>query len=132
MPTERYSPRLLEKIEYAGGNEVSFAVASRALERLAELPISAKHVQGITERLGRERVEKRDQEVAAFQAGTLQPTHAEPPQVAVISVGEGNRFGLPSREVLERLEGTLVYRTDENGTVTVTSDGHRLWIETER
>ena len=54
------------------------------------------------------------------------------PQVAVISVGQDNDFGHPSDDVLERLEGALVYRTDENGTVTITSDGHRLWIETER
>jgi competence protein ComEC len=54
------------------------------------------------------------------------------PQVAVISVGQDNRFKHPSDEVLERLEGTLLYRTDRNGRVTVTSDGHRLWIDTER
>jgi competence protein ComEC len=55
------------------------------------------------------------------------------PQVAVISVGSDNDFGHPSREVLERLgKNTLVYRTDQNGSVTVTSDGRRLWIETER
>jgi competence protein ComEC len=54
------------------------------------------------------------------------------PQIAVISVGEDNSFGHPSSEVLERLEGQLVYRTDENGTVTLSSDGHRLWIQTER
>jgi len=54
------------------------------------------------------------------------------PQVAVISVGEGNKFGHPASEVLERLEGTRCYRTDEDGTVSIASDGHRLWIETER
>ena len=54
------------------------------------------------------------------------------PQVAVIMVGDGNRSGHPSQEVLERLAGRLVYRTDENGTVSISSDGHRLWIETER
>ncbi len=55
------------------------------------------------------------------------------PQVAVISVGSDNDFGHPSREVLERLgKDTLVYRTDQNGSVTVTSDGRRLWIEPER
>lgn len=44
-----------------------------------------------------------------------------------------NRPKHPHDEVLERLEGTpLVHRTDENGTVTITSDGHGLWIETER
>jgi competence protein ComEC len=56
------------------------------------------------------------------------------PQVAVISVGTDNRFGHPAKDVLERLkeEGARVYCTDENGTVTVTTDGHTLWIETER
>jgi competence protein ComEC len=54
------------------------------------------------------------------------------PQVAVISVGADNRFGHPSEEVLERLDGTLVYRTDRNGTVAVASDGQRMWIEAER
>jgi len=54
------------------------------------------------------------------------------PQVAVIPVGEGNDFGHPAGEVLARLEGMLVYRTDERGAVTISSDGHKLWIETER
>jgi competence protein ComEC len=54
------------------------------------------------------------------------------PQVAVISVGQDNRFGHPAQEVLNRLDGMLVYRTDQHGTVTITSDGHRLWINTER
>lgn len=54
------------------------------------------------------------------------------PEVAVISAGEGNRFGHPSASVLERLEGTLVLRTDEHGTITFTTDGRRLWVEAER
>lgn len=79
----------MEKIEYAGGNEASFAAASRALAHLAELPISAKHVQRITERVGRERAAQRDADVAAFRAGTLKPTHAEPPAVAAIHIDAG-------------------------------------------
>jgi len=54
------------------------------------------------------------------------------PQVAVISVGEDNDFGHPARDVLARLKDTLVYRTDRNGAVTIISDGHTLWVETER
>jgi competence protein ComEC len=55
------------------------------------------------------------------------------PQAAVISVGADNDYRLPSGETMMRLgEIPLVYRTDENGTVSITSDGHRLWIETER
>ena len=56
---------------------------------LAELPISAKHVQRLTERLGRERAAQRDRDVALRQAGQLAPQHAQPPAVAVIHVDAG-------------------------------------------
>lgn len=87
--TEGYSPRLLQKIEYAGADEVSFEQAAKALKVLAELSISAKHVQRITERLGAERRQQRDAEVAAFQAGKLKPKHREPPQVVAIHLDAG-------------------------------------------
>jgi len=80
---------LLAKIEYAGANEGSFQQASEALARLAEFSISAKHVQRITERLGRERVEQRDRDVQRMKAGRLAPTHAEPPRVAAVHLDAG-------------------------------------------
>jgi beta-lactamase superfamily II metal-dependent hydrolase len=47
------------------------------------------------------------------------------PEVAVISVGEGNRYGHPRQETLDKLsvEGSVVYRTDYHGTVKITTDG---------
>ena len=54
------------------------------------------------------------------------------PEVVVISVGAENRFGHPCDEVLERLGGLSVYRTDEHGAVGVVTDGTRVWVETER
>lgn len=56
------------------------------------------------------------------------------PEVAVISIGAGNRFSLPHVSVIERLEalGCAVYRTDLDGAVTVTTDGTRVAVETER
>ncbi|HEX9611392.1 MAG TPA: DNA internalization-related competence protein ComEC/Rec2 [Gemmatimonadales bacterium] len=47
------------------------------------------------------------------------------PEVAVVSVGAGNRYGHPAPEVLERLagRGVQVYRTDRQGTITITLDG---------
>jgi competence protein ComEC len=54
------------------------------------------------------------------------------PAVAVISVGEDNWYGHPSPQVLERLEDSLVYRTDLNGRVKLSTDGERLWVEVER
>ena len=54
------------------------------------------------------------------------------PQFAVISAGAGNSFGHPSPEVLARLENTKVYRTDTCGTIEFTTDGHNLWVKTQR
>ncbi len=58
------------------------------------------------------------------------------PQMAVISVGAENKFGHPSPEVVARLEQRLgadnIYRTDQHGTVTFTTDGQKLWVSTAR
>ena len=89
LGTEGYSAALLAKIEYAGANEGSFQQASEALARLAEFSISAKHVQRITERLGRERVGERDRDVERMKAGRLTPTHIQPPRVAAIHLDAG-------------------------------------------
>ena len=46
------------------------------------------------------------------------------PELAVVSVGKGNRYGHPTQETLERLEaiGAELYRTDLQGTVTIHSN----------
>lgn len=56
------------------------------------------------------------------------------PQIAVIMVGEDNSYGHPNKETLEKLEkiNTQIYRTDENGTITITSDGTECKVETEK
>jgi competence protein ComEC len=54
------------------------------------------------------------------------------PGAAVVSVGAGNPHGHPAEEVVARYEGVPLYRTDEDGNVTVTSDGERLWVRSER
>jgi competence protein ComEC len=53
------------------------------------------------------------------------------PQIAIILVGKDNRFGHPTGEVLQRLAGFKVYRTDENGTVEIVSDGKRYEVTRE-
>lgn len=55
------------------------------------------------------------------------------PRVSVISVGKNN-FGHPSEEALERLKGcgSIIYRTDENGAVTITTDGKNMKVRTVR
>jgi competence protein ComEC len=52
------------------------------------------------------------------------------PQVGIISAGEGNLYGHPSPELLERLAnaGVRILRTDRDGAVRVLTDGVRLEI----
>ena len=58
------------------------------------------------------------------------------PQVAVVSVGADNRFGHPAQDVMQRLVDWVgdgnIYLTSERGSITFTTDGERLWVETER
>lgn len=56
------------------------------------------------------------------------------PQYTVISVGEGNKYGHPSNEVLSRFRdaGTEVYRTDMQGHVIAESDGKTVTFRTEK
>lgn len=56
------------------------------------------------------------------------------PSIAIISVGKDNKYNLPSSDVIKRWEkvGAKVYRTDENGTIIVTSDGNSLDVSTEK
>ena len=41
------------------------------------------------------------------------------PQYAFISVGKNNRYGHPSKQVLNHLRQSKVYRTDEHGSVVI-------------
>lgn len=56
--------------------------------------------------------------------------NAVKPKYAVISVGEGNKYGHPGDSILERLEnaGVKTYRTDINGTIIAKSDGRVITI----
>jgi len=54
------------------------------------------------------------------------------PQVALISAGRGNSFGLPSSRTLALLarRGTRTYRTDLDGTIELSSDGSTWKVST--
>ena len=56
---------------------------------------------------------------------------ATQPRFAVISVGQTSVFGHPNREVIERWKvGAEVLTTGASGTITVTTDGSDLKVET--
>lgn len=54
------------------------------------------------------------------------------PRIALLSVGRDNSFNLPHPAVIKRYEniGCTVYRTDEDGAVTVETDGQFVHIRT--
>jgi hypothetical protein len=89
LGTEGYSAALVAKIEYAGANQESFQKAAENLTHVGDLSISVKHVQRITERLGRERADQRDQDVEQMQAGELTSIYREPPKVVAVHVDAG-------------------------------------------
>ena len=56
------------------------------------------------------------------------------PQLGIISVGKDNSFGHPHPEVIAALEKLKIpyIRTDEHGTITVTSDGSSIHVTSDR
>lgn len=56
------------------------------------------------------------------------------PKVVVFSCGKDNRYGHPHPEVLERCRerGIKYYRTDEQGCITITTNGRSLRLQTEK
>ena len=52
----------------------------------------------------------------------------------MISVGRGNDYGHPRAETVDALRdaGLQLYRTDEDGRVTIESDGRTMHVTTER
>ena len=56
------------------------------------------------------------------------------PQYAAIMVGQGNDYGHPHQETLDKLNaaGIKIYRTDLNGNISFTSDGSNLTVKTGR
>lgn len=54
------------------------------------------------------------------------------PQIALIGVGKNNTFGHPNKDVLKRMEeeGCKIYRTDENGEITIRfNEKGKMWID---
>lgn len=57
--------------------------------------------------------------------------HRLNPQIVLLNVAAGNRFDLPSLEVLQALQGYNLLRTDQNGWIHLATDGEDLWVEVQ-
>ncbi|MBA7473264.1 hypothetical protein ES707_08599 [subsurface metagenome] len=67
---------------------------------------------------------------ASRYASSAEFLAAVSPAISVIPVGDGNDYGHPHEEALERLEatGSRIYRTDRDGTVIIATDGQALAV----
>ena len=52
------------------------------------------------------------------------------PKYSVISVGKNNRYGHPNKEVLNNLDNSKIYRTDQDGSIMFKIKKDKLRIET--
>ena len=52
------------------------------------------------------------------------------PKYSIISVGKNNRYGHPNKEVLNNLENSIIYRTDQAGSIMFKIKNNKLNIET--
>ena len=52
----------------------------------------------------------------------------------MISLGAGNSYGHPHKEIMDKLNGKKlkIYRTDTQGQITIITDGENLNIKTEK
>ena len=54
------------------------------------------------------------------------------PELILLSVGLEDNRGLPDRGLMDSLGGYSLLRTDKNGSITLITDGEKLWIRVER
>ncbi|MEJ2707003.1 MAG: ComEC/Rec2 family competence protein [Anaerolineales bacterium] len=54
------------------------------------------------------------------------------PQLVLLSVGAGDKNGLPDPETLQAVQGLNLLRTDRNGWIHLSTDGEQLRVEVER
>jgi hypothetical protein len=88
LTQEGFSPGVI-RLAVRQGAKAAFAEASADLKALADVKISAMHLQRFCRRVGREWADHRDRDVVAFRAGKLTPTVATPPPVAAVMLDGG-------------------------------------------
>ena len=52
------------------------------------------------------------------------------PKYSIVSLGKNNRYGHPNKDVLDNLEESKIYRTDEDGSIIFKIKNSKLKIET--
>ena len=86
-----YTPILLERIITLAGRLASFEQVAVALEIAADVKLTGRQVQRLTQEVGAELAQRRDEQAERYRRREL-PSQAAPPPVAVVEV-DGGRLG---------------------------------------
>lgn len=89
LGTHGYSPIVLNKIIQAAGEVKSHAVAAKVLGSVGDIHISGRQVNRLTEEIGRELQEKRDQDTDNYLHHRRAEPSAPAPQLVVIALDGG-------------------------------------------
>jgi hypothetical protein len=89
LENHSYTPSVLANIVFAGGDAKSFGQGGEHLRRLAELDISGKHVGRLTEKIGVEMAQRRDEDAAAYRRRELPAVVEVTPSAVVVEVDGG-------------------------------------------
>lgn len=103
---EPLSPSLQEKVSYLGTLLQSFPDGEQAIRKLLEMTLGRKRIERLTERIGTERVDERNAEIARFRKLTLAekdqgPQGVKAPQAAAV-MADGGRFQKTTRNADSR------------------------------
>src|SRR5260370_21503526 len=100
----KYSPNLQRKIVYGGTSHGSFELGKQALQELADVKVTTKQVERLTEHIGNERLAQRKKAVAASEALPLTDNHQTPAGGISPKVGVPRADGVRFRD-LARVAG---------------------------
>jgi hypothetical protein len=124
---ESVTPKVLEKVVWAGANLSSYEFGSKALLELAEVDLSTKQIQRITSQIGGDRVAERQGFVAEFAAKPLaERTSAKPgvrpPEVGAVMIDNGMH---QRRDQFKNPDANTHWKQETGGLVlSMTSEVH--------
>jgi hypothetical protein len=90
------TPKMLQKMVWAGSNLGSYAMAEEAMQELAGVMLSARRIRRVVNQVGKQRVAEREAAMEQFKAMDLPKQQVgssavDPPQMAVMMM-DGGRY----------------------------------------
>jgi hypothetical protein len=125
LGTEGYSPQVLKRAVRQASKAPSFAEASDDLRELADISISPAHLERLSERIGSEWAQQRDQDVAAFRARQLRSAVVQTAPVATVML-DGGRVQIRADESPRGVHNPEWHETKVACCMSLSSQAHAV------